>query len=114
MSQYLFLFKVGDAFLRSAEENQADIQKWTQWMDVLAQQGKLVGAQALNPTGKIVKRTGKVVTDGPFMEGKEMIGGYLQCKANSYEEAVEIARGCPILEFESGQVEVREVLEMKM
>ena len=55
-----------------------------------------------------------MVTDGPFMEGKEMVGGYLICKADSLEEAVEISKGCPILEYESGIVEVREIQELKM
>jgi hypothetical protein len=114
MNQYLLLFRGGDAQTRSTEENQAHMQKWMQWMGGLAQQGKLVGAQPLNPTGKIVKGAGKTVTDGPFMEGKEMVGGYLQCKANNYDEAVEIANGCPILDFADGQVEVREIMEMKM
>lgn len=48
------------------------------------------------------------------MEGKEMVGGYLMCKANDYDEAVEISKGCPILEFEDGIVEVREIKELKM
>jgi hypothetical protein len=43
-----------------------------------------------------------------------MVGGYLQCKADSDEEAMEIAKGCPILEYESGIVEVRLINELKM
>ena len=51
----------------------------------------------------------KVISDGPFMEGKEMVGGYLICKANTIDEAVEISKGCPLLEYEDGIVEVREI-----
>jgi hypothetical protein len=43
-----------------------------------------------------------------------MVGGYLLCKAGSYDEAVEIAKGCPVLESDTGVVEVREIQELKM
>ena len=56
----------------------------------------------------------KLFSDGPYMEGKEMVGGYLICKTSDYDSAVEIAKGCPILEFEDGAVEVREIKEMQM
>ena len=90
------------------------MQKWMQWMGDLTQQGKFIGAQPLDQTGKQVTGNKRVVTDGPFMEGKEMVGGYLMCKAGTYDEAVEIAKGCPILEFDDGIVEVREIQELKM
>lgn len=83
-------------------------------MGALKEQGKLLGAQPLTPEGKVVRGSKKVVSDGPFMEGKEMVGGYLACKADSLEEAVEISKGCPILEFDNGIVEVREIKELKM
>ncbi len=116
MKEYLFLFRGGDAqtVQQSPEAWQAHMQKWMQWMGSLAQQEKLVGAQPLTRTGKQVEGTQKTITDGPFMEGKEMVGGYLICKAGSYDEATEIAKGCPILEFDDGNVEVREIQELKM
>jgi hypothetical protein len=116
MKEYLLLFRGGDAgtLQKSPDEWQAHMQKWMEWMGGLTQQGKFVGAQPLNATGKHITGTKKVVTDGPFMEGKEMVGGYLMCKADTYDEAVAIAKSCPILEFESGIVEVREVQELKM
>jgi len=116
MKEYLFLFRGGDGatLQQSPEKWQAHMQKWMQWMGDLSKEGKFVGAQPLNQTGKQVIGNKKVVTDGPYMEGKEIVGGYLICKANSYDEAVEIAKGCPILEFEDGNVEVREIQELKM
>ena len=116
MKDYLLLFRGGEAKTerQSPERWQAHMQKWAAWMGGLQQQGKLVGAQPLDESGKQVKGTRKIVTDGPFMEGKEIVGGYLQCKASSYEEALEIAKGCPILDFDSGIVEVREIQELKM
>lgn len=116
MKEYLLLFRGGKGpeAHESPEAWQQHMQKWMQWMGKLQEEGKLIGAQPLDATGKVVRGTKKVVSDGPFMEGKEMVGGYLACKANSYEEALEISKGCPILEFENGIVEVREINELKM
>ena len=116
MKDYLLLFRGGDGatLQKSPEKWQVHMQKWAAWMGDLGNQGKFVGAQPLTPTGKQVKGSKKVVTDGPFMEGKEMVGGYLICKAGTYDEAVDIAKGCPILEFDDGIVEVREIQELKM
>jgi hypothetical protein len=116
MKQYLFLFRGGRMYdpQTHPEEFKAHMQKWMQWMGGLNEQGKLLGAQPLEKTGKQVTGTGKVVTDGPFMEGKEMVGGYLMCKADTIDEAVEISKGCPILNFDDGRIEVREIQELQM
>ena len=112
MKEYLFLFRGGN-MPESPEESQAHMQRWMQWMGDLSNQGKFVGAQPLNKEGKQVKGNKKLVTDGPFMEGKEMVGGYLICKDVNYEEAVEISKGCPILAFDNGIVEIREIDEIR-
>lgn len=116
MKEYLLLFRGGEDAMRanSPEEQQIHMQKWMQWMGDLAKQGVFVAAQPLNSSGKKVAGTQKVVSDGPFMEGKEMVGGYLICKADSYDNAVEISKNCPILESEDGTVEVREIQELKL
>ena len=116
MKEYIFLFRGGDGktLQQSPEKWQAHMQKWMQWMDGMAKEGKFVGAQPLDQTGKQVTGPRKVISDGPFMEGKEMVGGYLICKANTYDQALDIAKGCPILEFDDGIVEVREIQELKM
>ncbi len=116
MKEYLFLFRGGDAatMQQSAEKWQAHMQKWMEWMGGLQQKEQLVSAQPLSKTDKQITGTRKTVTDGPFMEGKEMVGGYLMCKADNFDAAVEIAKGCPILEFDDGKVEVREIQELKM
>lgn len=112
----MFLFRGGDGqtLQKSPEKWQAHMQQWMKWMGDMGQQGKFVGAQPLNTTGKTVTGNKKVVSDGPFIEGKEMVGGYLICKADNYDEAVEISKGCPILEFDDGVVEIREIQELKM
>ena len=112
----MFLFRGGDGktLQQSPEKWQEHMQKWMKWMGDLNQKGTFLGAQPLNQSGKVVTGNKKVITDGPFMEGKEMVGGYLMCKARTYDEALEIAKGCPILEFDDGMVEVREIDELKM
>jgi len=114
MKEYLLLFRGGDAHIgkMSPEAMQTHMQEWMQWMGELNAKGKFSGAQPLISTGKVISGTKKVVSDGPFMEGKEMVGGYLICKADTYDEAVEISKDCPILTFEDGTVEVREIQEL--
>jgi len=116
MKEYLLLFRGGDGrtLQQSPEKWQAHMQRWMQWISELTQQEKFVGAQPLNNTGRQITGNKKLVTDGPFMEGKEIVGGYLICKADSYDAAVEIAKDCPLLEFDNGIVEVREIQELKM
>ncbi len=120
MKEFLLLFRgglsdrMGDSPEQSPEAMQAHMQLWMAWMQNLKEQGKLLGAQPLLPTGKTITGSKKTLSDGPFMEGKELIGGYLLCLAKDYEEAVDISKGCPILEFDDGTVEVREVREMKL
>jgi hypothetical protein len=116
MSEFLLLFR-GDPSHdgdQSPEQLQANMQKWAKWMENLGKEGKLVGAQPLEMESKIIKGKKKVVTDGPLMEGKEMVGGYLICKAANFNEAAEIAKGCPILESDAGIVEVRPLRQMQM
>ena len=117
MKDYLLLFRGGDAQRIDAQKNpeqwQAHMMKWKTWMESLGQQGKFVAGQPLNPTGSVITGSGKSVTDGPFTEGKEIVGGYLMIKASDQAEAVELSKGCPLLEHE-GIVEVREIQQLAM
>jgi hypothetical protein len=115
MKEYLFLFRGGDGttLKKSSEAWQAHMEKWMVWMNDLAEKNLFLGAQPLDAGGKQVEGSKKLITDGPFMEGKEMVGGYLMCKAASYDDALEIAKGCPILEFDDGNVEIRQIQELK-
>ena len=58
------------------------------------------GGDGLLPTGRVLKPSGDVV-NGPYVEAKEMIGGFTIIQAEHYEEAVEIARGCPLEKSEA-------------
>lgn len=115
MSNFLFLFRGGDASRidLSPEEMQEHMQKWGAWMGGLKEKGQLIDGLPLSKEGKVVEKAGAVVTDGPFAEGVEVVGGYLIVSADDLERAVEISKGCPIFEHH-GNVEVREILSMDM
>lgn len=110
MSEYMLFFRNPDmqGFTPSPEEIQATIQVWQDWIGNIAAQGKLVSTQRLGFNGKVVKQNASP-TDGPYIESKEVLGGYLILKADSIEEAAEYAKTCPIL-FIGGNVEVRDII----
>ena len=84
---------------------------WQNWMTDFASRGHLSNPGArLGDEGRTVK-PGNVVTTGPYAEIKEIIGGLTIIKAESLEEATEIAKGCPALKV-GGSGEVRDVIPM--
>jgi len=108
MKDYLLLFRGGLHFQTATEEEvQKAMKKWEGWMDELAKQGRLTGGKRLTPRGTVLSGHQKQIIDGPYTEGKEIVGGYLGIKAENFEEAVQIARGCPIFDY-GGIAEVRE------
>lgn len=113
MKEFLFIFRGGDARQQqvSPESMQQHMQKWTAWMQKLAGENKMLAGQPLAGDGKVIAGKSKKITDGPYAEGKEMIGGYLLVKANDYAEAVEISMDCPGFELD-GSVEVREIQQL--
>ncbi|NOT74006.1 MAG: hypothetical protein HOP08_03690 [Cyclobacteriaceae bacterium] len=118
MKEFMYLFRNSlqndEAFAKmSPKEMEAEMQKWNTWMGDLAQKGKLVGGQPLFPQGKVVKAITNKVTDGPFIEGKDIVGGYLLIKANDLQEATALSKGCPTLTDPTGSVEVREIMPVE-
>lgn len=113
MKEFMFLFRGGDAARadQSPEEMQEHMQKWGKWMQDLGQSGNLVSGLPLNKAGKVVKDAGALVTDGPFTEGSEVVGGYLIVKASDLDHATELSKGCPVYEH-GGSTEVREMMPM--
>ena len=115
MSKYMYLFRGADDRMEnlSPEEKQAHMQQWGAWMGELRKNGKLVDGLPLGSGGKRVKDSGNIVSDGPYAEGKEVVGGYLIVNAGGLDEAVELSRKCPIFEHD-GEIEVREILDMNL
>jgi hypothetical protein len=114
MKEFMYIFRnvkgAEEAFARmSPKEMEADMKLWNDWMGNLAQSGKLVGGQPLLPTGKVV-RPAKKITDGPYIEGKDIVGGYVVVKAKDFEEAITLSEGCPMYLAPEGSVEVREIM----
>ncbi|GAB4422773.1 MAG: YciI family protein [Anaerolineae bacterium] len=111
MKEFLLLFRNDYEAMPqrdNPEEWQAAAKKWQDWIGGIAAQNRWVATgQRLSPGGKVV-RTNGVITDGPYTEIKETLISYCAIKAETIEEAAELAIGCPILTV-GGTVEVREI-----
>jgi hypothetical protein len=113
MEKFMYLFRGGSDPGLSPEAMQAHMQKWLIWMESLGKKGIFVAGEPLHSSGKQVNGKKKAVTDGPFVEAKEMVGGYLIVNANNIDEAVEISKGCPIFDMD-GKLEVRQIQKISM
>jgi hypothetical protein len=112
MNEFVFLYRGGER-PESPELGQQVLQKWMTWFKGLADKGHLVDrGQPLERSGKIVA-PGRPVTDGPFAEAKDVVGGYTVVKARDVAAAAELAKGCPLLE-RGGRVEVRPLMKLDM
>ena len=110
MKDFLLIFRSEVLPTRTGtpEEMQAAMQGWIDWIGGIAQKGHLTDrGNRLADSGKVV-RSGSVITDGPYSDIKEFIGGYTIVKADSIENATALVNGCPILKV-GGSVEVREI-----
>lgn len=106
----LFLLQPTTGPAPSPEEMQQIMQHFMVWMQELRAKDLVVDTNGLDMAGKIVRgpRSASRVVDGPYVEAKEVVGGYILIRAESLDAAVEIARGCPGLDYRLS-VEVREV-----
>ena len=109
---YMLIFRSTDWYKGlSPEEIQRIVDLWMAWFKGLTDDGRAVAGNPLEHTGKIVSaRNGKIVSDGPFAETKETIGGYFILKVDDLDEAVAIAKQCPGLPY-GIRVEVRPIAE---
>ena len=113
MTEFVFLYRGGQSG-RSPEQAQQVMQKWMAWFKELADNGHVKDrGQPLERSGKLVSGKRRAVTDGPFAEAKDVVGGYTLIVAKDLNEAAELSKGCPIFEFD-GQVEVRPVMKLNM
>ncbi len=93
----------------SPEQMEIWMKQTMDWIGGIAAQNKFVGGTGLPFDEARVVHAGKIVTNGPFGDIKETIGGLITVKAESIEEAVEFAKGCPVLQGEGNTVEVRRI-----
>ena len=109
---YMLLYRTDEWYNRlSHEEFQKLIGQNQAWFERLTAQGKAKPGRALERAGAIVSGSnGRFVTDGPFAESKEAIGGYLVLDVETIEEAIAIAQSSPGLAY-GGSMEVRPIAE---
>src|SRR6478672_382675 len=111
-SDYLLLFRgnVWDKGLSPAQLQKV-VSEWMAWFERLKEEGKCLGGHPLEDEGKVVSGKQCSVADGPFAESKEAIGGYFYLTVANENEAIEIAKKCPGLEY-GALVEVRPVADV--
>lgn len=114
MKQFLLLLH--DDIQEVAQLSPKEIEELTKahiaWAEQLAGSGHLVAGDGLQEKAVMISGKDAVVKDGPYMESKEMIGGYYLIKAENLEQAIEIAKACPC-HLWGGTTEVREIMDME-
>jgi hypothetical protein len=95
--------------IASPEQMQVWMKQTMDWIGGIAAQNKFISGTGLMFDGARVVNSNKIVTNGPFGEIKETIGGFIIVKADSPDEAAEFAKGCPVLQGEGNSMEVRKI-----
>lgn len=108
MSKFLLLLRGGDFQSYSEKEMQEIVGKYMAWSDKLRSENRLVASEELKNDGRVLSVKNSQVIDGPYTETKEAVGGFYLIEAKDYDEASQIAKECPHLEF-NGNVEIREI-----
>jgi hypothetical protein len=113
MTDFTFLYRGRDTNA-SPDQMQKTMEKWRTWFKALGEKGHLKDiGHPLENSGKVVKGKQKNVTDGPFAEAKDVVGGFTLIQARDLDHAVELSKECPILEV-GGSVEVRPIQIVNM
>jgi hypothetical protein len=112
MKEYLLLIRnKGDHWgALSPQQQQKHIQKASNYIGKLTQEGRIKNAQPLTMNGLMLESKNGVFKDGPFIESKEVIGGFFHILANDLNEALEIAKANPIFEETNARIEIREIM----
>ena len=112
MNEFVLFFRmdiVSPEAQPTPEQMEIYMDQWQKWIDGIASQNKLAeGGHHLSAEGRVLRPNQKVA-NGPYTEKKESVAGYILILADSLDEAVQIAKACPILNGEGTSVEVREV-----
>jgi hypothetical protein len=115
-AQYLLLFRHSE---EGPDPTPAEMEvimgKWMAWIRGMRERGEFLGTNRLAETGAVMRGPGGAeVTDGPFAEAKEIVGGYVLITAPDLAAAKTIARGCPGLERNTTIVEIRPVVPLPL
>ena len=108
MARFLFVYRnTSESYnTLSPEEMQQMLQKWNAWISEGLRQGWMLDAgDGLKKEGRVINGK-KVISDGPFIEVKEIVGGFSIVEADTLNVAAELAKSCPIF-LRGGSVEVR-------
>lgn len=92
------------------EQLQEDINIMVKWVEDLSKGGYFVGGEPLEADIRVARKD-EIVSDGPFIETKEAVSGYLVIQAESIEQASQIAAACPLLQYNVKSIEVRPILK---
>jgi hypothetical protein len=110
MDEYILIFRHEDGSkIASQEQMQVWMKQTMDWIGGIAARNKFIRGIGLPFDSARVVSSNKMVTNGPFGDIKETIGGAIIVKAESVDEAVEFAKGCPVLQGEGNTVEVRKI-----
>src|SRR5829696_6207345 len=108
MEEFMLVFRHQDGKkLASPEQMQVWMKQTMDWIGGISAQNKFVSGTGLPFQDARVITSNKLVTNGPFGDIKETIGGFITIRAESIEEAVEFAKGSPVLQGEGNTMEVR-------
>jgi hypothetical protein len=111
MDEYLILMRL-DLITKEAqpspEQMQVYMKMYQDWVGGIAAQNKFIGGKGLSTEGKVIKAD-QLITDGPFAEVKESLAGFIMVRAKDFDDAVILAKSCPILQG-NNSVEVRRVI----
>ena len=114
MEKFMLIFQGAmDTSNSSPEAMQKHMGRWMAWIDKLNKEGRYVAGEPLTPGGKLVTAKNKPATDGPYTEGKEVVGGFFVIKAENLDEAVRICNDYPGFDH-GGTVQVRQVAKIEM
>jgi hypothetical protein len=112
MPRYLFLIQhpVGAYDEMSPDQMQEVVAKYRKWVQSLKESGAYVASDRLANDGRTLRGANERlrISDGPYVEGKELVAGFYVVEAPDYERAVALARDCPVLE--RGILEIREIV----
>ena len=112
MDEYILIFRHEDGNkVATPEQIQIWMKQTMDWIGTISARNKFVSANGLLFDDARVVWHDNVVTDGPFGKIKETLGGYIIVKAESVDEAVGFAKGCPVLQGERNSVEVRKLAD---